>query len=223
MGKSVVMAFPISLLSMAYTRKAAGSLRPMLSKVYLCHIGLRFLYNTPDDDTFDEEITDFYGLTPEESEEVICESVYFSPDNMIEYCRDSYNRQSKKGTQPYTSITVNVFKDFWDNDHRKTDFEKASLIAYMALKSILGNKIAGYVKWELLLSRMAGNTRIVAVDEMPKEIQRYNSRKLKDKLRKSLIEKWKVQYYFKGRNPWYSLKRKPFLLKDWVENRGTPK
>lgn len=142
---------------------------------------------------------------------------------MIDYCQKCYKRHSKKGTLPYSSITANVFKDFWDNDHRKSDFEKQSLIAYLALKSILGSKIAGYVKWELLLSRMDGDTRIVPVEELPEQIQRYNSRKLRDKLRKSLISKWKVQYYFKGRRPWYSLKRAPFLLKDWVENRGTPK
>lgn len=212
------MTFPVSLLSMAFTKKYKCSLRPMLSRIFLYHVGMRDSKGLADDM---KDVTDFYGL----SKPTAIDIWQLARPNSNDFWEDAtayYNAFPKKQPIPYASMTANLFGDFWFDDCSKTDFEKQSLLAYLALKSILGNKIGGFVNWEFLLSRMAGNIGKLPIEDLPETVQRYNSRKLKDKLRKCLISKWKVQYYFKGRQPWFSFKREPFLLQEWVNKRGTP-
>lgn len=218
-SKPIVLTFPISVLSSAYKISNQGSLRPMLKLAYFCHIGL-MEKRIPDykKKDFWERIADYYHYNRELINEWVEE--YNTKENFICKCKAFYDRYSKKETMPYTSMSTKMYIDFWDNDIEKSQFEKDTFIAYLALKSIIGDKKAGFLKWELLLSRMAGETKMRNIGDFPEAITKYNSRKLRDKLRNSLIKKWKVQYYFIGRKPWYSLlKEKKFSLQEWVEEQ----
>lgn len=93
--------------------------------------------------------------------------------------------------------------DFRDNLVYKTDFEIIQLLAFLAIRSIIG---AGHydirvkhIPWHYVLSRMAGHEKAVSnLDTLPKFISKYASRRLHDKLIKALCDRWHMQYFGKN-------------------------
>lgn len=216
--KPVFISFPISVLSSAYNKTAKGSLRPMLRLAYMCHVGMMELRQPyKDGEDFYKRVAKFYGFNSEWVEAEIME--YESEWRFIEACKSNFKRYGKNGTLPYTVMTNRMMADFWLKDAEKDATEKFAFTAYLALRSIVGKRKTAFVKWELLLSRMCGSVGIIPVEEMPESVKRYSTRKMREKLRKALIDKWRVQYLFKGRKPWYCIDVK-FNLSEWVATKN---
>lgn len=105
------------------------------------------------------------------------------------------------------SVIVGADKDllfgFLENLIYKTDFEIIQLLAFLAIRSIIG---AGHydirvkhIPWHYVLSRMAGHEKAVSnLDTLPKFISKYASRRLHDKLIKALCDRWHMQYFGKN-------------------------
>lgn len=211
--------FPVAVLSSAFNSTAKGSLRPMLKNAFKTHVGLRA--NADEYEDMLDGICAEYGLPPDVVKGWF-ETSQWTEHDYISTCKMLLSRSLRGGKMPLTSMSVKSFIDFYDLDNNKSEIEKMTFLAVMALRSIIGRRLAAYVSWEMILSRMAGNVYKCRVEDLPELVQKYNSRKLRDKLRNSIIHRWKIQYYFKGRKPWYSLNRSPFDLIKWVNENGTP-
>ena len=107
--------------------------------------------------------------------------------------------------QVYCGIGKDMLFAFRDDDI--SDYECVQLLAYCAIRSILGSAwvdIRPYPKriaWGFILSRMAGNVKRVPLDELPPFIQYYASKRHRARLRKSLINKWHMQIDGQKRGP----------------------
>lgn len=121
----------------------------------------------------------------------------------VERWRSVWQRFS--GADAITSITAEQAIYYLQND--VSDTKQVQLLAAVALRSIIGRKVAAAVGWGLLLSRMAGHTKPVQADALPKWVQRWNTRKMRAKLIGLLCSNWGVQYYCpKGfRVGWFSM------------------
>lgn len=98
---------------------------------------------------------------------------------------------------------------FIDNLDYKSDFEIIQLQAFLAIRSIIGVCSAKQIKWQYVLSRMAGYEKAVkSVEALPEYIARYSSRRMRDKLIRALCDRWHMMYYGKnlGKSspPWFS-------------------
>lgn len=107
------------------------------------------------------------------------------------------------GKMLYDSIPTNspkvglnriVFWDFFTND--KSDFDKVCLLAFLAIKSILGPKTHCKANNMFLWSRMDGKTKTIdEVSELSKEVQKYANRYQTENVKKELILNWHLIYY----------------------------
>lgn len=98
------------------------------------------------------------------------------------------------GSLPKVGINKDIAFDFYKN--RKTEYEIAVLLAYLALKSIVGMK--PYIKTSnnFLIARMGGfiSTRDVP-KKLPMTLKRYTTRRFLDKIKFDLRNNWKVNFY----------------------------
>lgn len=106
----------------------------------------------------------------------------------------------------FCGIPINWLLSFRDDD--KSDYECLQFLAYCAIRSILGRglfdefaPVPKRITWEFILSRMAGNDKRVPVEGLPPFIAAYAIRRKRDKLRKSLINKWHLQTDGQSRGP----------------------
>lgn len=104
----------------------------------------------------------------------------------------------------------------YQKERPKEDF--VVLLAYLAVKSILGIRPYSRIPQNLLLSRMCGEGKAIPFEDMPKEIGRYASRKLSVKLRERLWSDFRVATFTqKGkRGCYYSTRYTPQQLADKV-------
>lgn len=110
----------------------------------------------------------------------------------------SYENLSKNGAalvnslpenSPKFGINKDIFFDFYKND--KSQFDKACLLAFLALKSIIGSK--PYIKTvnNFLWARMDGKTdSITSKDELSPAIQFYTKNYQIGKVKKQLRDSW---------------------------------
>jgi len=94
---------------------------------------------------------------------------------------------------PMTGITTSVFWKYYGQ--QKTEWDKAILLAFLAMKSIVGNK--PYLKMDnkYWLSRMAGETHSIPVHCLPPEIFKYANEYQTKKLKSELSEFWGLVTY----------------------------
>ena len=95
---------------------------------------------------------------------------------------------------PMAGISMTMFGDYYKN--KKTPFEKACLLAYLAFKSIIGDK--QYIRMTniFLISRMAGNRN--KDDDLPQELIPYtgdNGRRRLIAIKNELQMKFGLVYY----------------------------
>lgn len=100
---------------------------------------------------------------------------------------------------PHCGLNLQIFWDF--NENHKKDFEKVTLLKFLAIKSILGKKSYCKVTNDFVISRMDGNVKLSrkispAILKFAKE---YQFRKIKDELRL----KWHMTSYGKGVRGFY--------------------
>ena len=111
----------------------------------------------------------------------------------------SYNNGSKlyectPNNGPKVGINTSVFFEYY-GDH-KTDFEKISLLGFLAIKSIVQNKTYCKVTNRFWLSRMDGRVKSVSEnDELSDEIKKYANRWQLTKIKDELIINWGLTHY----------------------------
>jgi len=107
-----------------------------------------------------------------------------------------YNSLPKNS--PMTGINKDVLFDFYKN--YKTPDEIAVLLAFLAIKSIIGVKPYSKVTNVYLLSRMAGNA---SIEELPEPLVQYATRRKMDKIKSELQLNWNVNIYSTHTRGWY--------------------
>lgn len=126
--------------------------------------------------------------------------------DLFSCCLDYMDAVADSSGKAFCGIPINWLLSFRDDD--KSDYECLQFLAYCAIRSILGRglffesiPVAKRITWEFILSRMAGNDKRVPVEDMPPFIAAYAIRRKRDKLRKSLINKWHLQTDGQSRGP----------------------
>lgn len=94
--------------------------------------------------------------------------------------------------QPRTGLEVRMFWEYYQEE--KTDEEKATLLAFLAIKSIVG-AVGWYKlgKQELIFHRMAGHTDCNS--KLPDTIKPFCTRFKFDKIKKALVLHWGISIY----------------------------
>jgi hypothetical protein len=117
------------------------------------------------------------------------ESLEIIAENELEYVENGQKLHEESKGQALTGFSIDVFNDFWENP--KTEKEKVVLLAYLALKSILGKSTYSKVTALHWLSRMDGKNRAVAfIGELSDRMQRYSSQHHIQWIRAELEEHW---------------------------------
>ena len=109
----------------------------------------------------------------------------------------------KRGQELYESIPNNVPRSgisremFWDfYKEEKTDFERVCLLAYLALKSIIGNKTYAKIGNNILLARMDGKERTITdFSELSDEVRKYANEYQTKKIKNELMLFYGLTYY----------------------------
>lgn len=121
-------------------------------------------------------------------------------------CLDYMDAVADSSGKAFCGVPINWLLSFRDDG--KSDYECLQFLAYCAIRSILGRglffesiPVAKRITWEFILSRMAGNDKRVPVEDLPPFIAAYAIRRKRDKLRKSLINKWHLQTDGQSRGP----------------------
>ena len=107
---------------------------------------------------------------------------------------------------PHTGLGTHIYLDFIYS--KKTHYDRLCLLAYLALKSILGNSLYCKTNNRLLFARMAGEAKASDFTNLPPEFDRYiKSRDYliywSDKLRGSL-EDWYFVFYSRRTRGFYA-------------------
>ncbi len=95
-----------------------------------------------------------------------------------------------------------IFWKYYNQD--KTDFEIICLLGFLAIKSILGNKL--YVKTNnaFWLSRMNARSKTMqGFNKLPAGIQKFNTRRKLEKIKNELRENWDLKIYAKSTRGFY--------------------
>ena len=110
--------------------------------------------------------------------------------NFVEDAKVVFN--STPRNQPRTGLEVEMFWEYYQNN--KSDEEKAILLAFLAIKSIVGmNFFYKLGKQEIIFHRMAGHTK--AEGELPDTIKPFCTRYKFDKIKAELQDHWGISFY----------------------------
>jgi hypothetical protein len=117
----------------------------------------------------------------------------------VKYGNNSYDKgkalyDSLPLNLPMTGINKDVCFDFYNNP--KTPDEIAVLLAFLAIKSIIGPEPYKQVTNAFLIARMGGYVRIKDMPQpLPEPLARYNTRRKLDNIKFELQTNWNVNYY----------------------------
>lgn len=120
-------------------------------------------------------------------------------------------KNKKPGANVIVGVKSHTLFLFRDGIDRKTEFHIIQLLAFLAIKSILGigknQPKAKQIKWDYIYNRMAGRESIKKT-RLPPYIEKYRTRRLRTKLVKALQDHWNLKYYAtqlgKFNPPWFS-------------------
>lgn len=120
------------------------------------------------------------------------------------YYKDGRDLYYEFNGNPMTGISREVFFDFLKND--KTQWEKIQLLAFLAIKSIIGNQVYKKTTIKFLLSRMDGRAKQVE-DFGCLSMSLLNHNLCKEyqfkKLINSLMDNWNLKYYSRHTRGFY--------------------
>lgn len=134
---------------------------------------------------FDEVRLDYNMATPSDME------------GWLEIATELFNKTSRN--QPHTGLEVGMFWEYYLEEGafgkvKKTDEEKATLLAFLAIKSILGCKLWYKLgKQEIIFHRMAGFPDCKS--EIPDTIKPFCTRYKFDRIKKDLQAHWGISIY----------------------------
>ncbi|MFP3592957.1 hypothetical protein [Chryseobacterium sp. SIMBA_038] len=94
---------------------------------------------------------------------------------------------------PKCGLNIATFWDFYKN--QKSEFEKVSLLGFLAIKSILGRKTYCKIDNKFWLSRMSGKAKSMDISELDPNIQKYNSEYQTKKIKNELKQNWGLKTY----------------------------
>ena len=112
--------------------------------------------------------------------------------NSLKKGKELSNRYRNDG-YPWTGISNKLFWDYMRKG--RSDFDKATLLAFLAIKSLIGQK--PYYKvtnQSVIFKRMAGYKESEKFI-IPKEITKFTTRSRFDRIKLELKEKWNVVIY----------------------------
>ena len=113
-------------------------------------------------------------------------------DRALRIGKELYNSIDIKA--PKVGINKDIYFDFYKND--KSEFEKACLLAHLAIKSIVQNKAYCKITNLFLLSRMDGNSHSVAEKyELSDDIIKYANEYQLKKIKYELVDNWNLKTY----------------------------
>jgi hypothetical protein len=99
----------------------------------------------------------------------------------------------QEGT-PKVGINKEIFFDYYKNE--KTEFQKVTLLAFLAIRSILQNKSYCKMDNNYLFARMDGKSHSVKNDsELSPELLRYKNEYQAKKIKNELILNWNLIHY----------------------------
>lgn len=91
-------------------------------------------------------------------------------------------------------LNISIFWDYYKKD--KTDFEIACLAAFLAMRSIIGDKPYCKMDNSYLLARMAGQSKAIKdINELPPEVLRYAKEYQIVKIKNELRLGWGLKHY----------------------------
>jgi len=103
---------------------------------------------------------------------------------------------------PRVGISLTMFWDFYSN--QKSEFEKVSLLAYLAIRSILQNKSYFKLTNNYWLARMDGKSNSVkSFNELSSGVKKYSTEYQLTKIKKELRDSWGLVYYGKNVRGFY--------------------
>ncbi len=94
---------------------------------------------------------------------------------------------------PMTGIATSVFWKYYGD--QKQEWDKVILLAFLAMKSILGDKPYMKIDNKYWLSRMAGERQSIPYQCLPPEIYKYKNEYQTKKLKHELSESWGLVTY----------------------------
>lgn len=104
---------------------------------------------------------------------------------------------------PMTGISTGVWFDFYKE--YKSDFEKVCLLAFLSMKSIIGNKPYCKMTNNYFLARMDGKTKAIQdLNELSPGIRKYSNEYQTKKIRLELSANWGMAFYAKATKGFYA-------------------
>ena len=94
---------------------------------------------------------------------------------------------------PMVGINKNICFDYYQ--HNKTPDQIAVLLAFLAIKSIIGSKPYYKTNINQIGTRMAGFASIKNIDEIPEQLAQFLTRRKFDKIKFELQINWNVNFY----------------------------
>ena len=95
---------------------------------------------------------------------------------------------------PFIGIRKSIWFDYYTN--QKTEYQKVVLLAFIAIKSIVGKKTHCKTNNLLWYSRMEGNSHTVKnVNELSPELSEYFNEYQSKKIKNELILNWNLKHY----------------------------
>lgn len=128
------------------------------------------------DSDFESKIIEFHNILI--STKYLTEKTN-NPANILKNGKETENRIKEK--EPFVSVKIDLLFSFFSKD--KEDYEKIQLVAYLAIRSIIGKK--EYVKTNMpyILCRMNGFS---TKKEIPEDLKNHQ---------KELFEKYSIRYH----------------------------
>ena len=96
-------------------------------------------------------------------------------------------------SSPMVGINLKVFWDYYKN--HKPEFDKACLLAFLALRSILQKKSYCKIDNRFLLARMDGKARSCEFTALSEEVFKYANEYQTKKIKKALSDAWGLVTY----------------------------
>jgi hypothetical protein len=115
---------------------------------------------------------------------------------------------------PMVGINKDVCFDYYKKD--KTLDQIAVLLAFLAIKSIVGSKSYYKTNRDQIEVRMAGFASIKNIDDVPEQVKQFTTRRKFDKIKFELQTNWKVNFYSYYTRGFYVSIDKKFTLDQLV-------
>lgn len=140
-------------------------------------------------------LSDPNKIPTDEDFSLVCDNAGISVGNISSAKKTGFELWLKYSpkSNPIVGLEKEMFFDFYHTE--KSEIEMTTLAAFLAIKSIVGNK--PYIKTgnDFLVSRMDGHLKRVALGKLSKELKKWSSVYKLQKVKSILIESWGLVHY----------------------------